>query len=342
MSKLILNANHVFSNDPLRRAVYGITVENSSLRLWNFSRSGGLVSEPINWTSVCIYFQSSFLFLMSSDNQDSKYIIEIILRLSFTSRTALGYDETIFRYWINQKPIDKNLQYIIKVGKKFFRTVDVPLSDRRANFFAGRGTRVSAAIEIHFEFQEFTDEGPKFTYYDLGDCNGIPMYAVKVYWPRKHGRLEGDIVREIRQKAIEEGDNLVRWFPEIYEDGLVEVTNEKNEKVNDSTTEIVRATLESTDFFPGARSSRQGSTGGIESVINTESTTGISATDYANTDIKKFIEIRWVERYQYRIAFKGIGKTLAELKSLRDVFRALRDSSRGRYSEKYLVFNKFI
>jgi hypothetical protein len=51
-TKLLFNCTHVLRNDPCRRFCFGITVEDSSMRIWHCSRGGVMVTEHINWIKV--------------------------------------------------------------------------------------------------------------------------------------------------------------------------------------------------------------------------------------------------------------------------------------------------
>lgn len=50
--KIIRNGQHIMENDPRRRFTFGVTIENTSTRLWYFSRSHIMVTEPFNFNAV--------------------------------------------------------------------------------------------------------------------------------------------------------------------------------------------------------------------------------------------------------------------------------------------------
>jgi hypothetical protein len=53
IAKIAFNLTHILRNDPCRRFVFGITIEDVILRLWCFARSGVMVTTPIQWIEVC-------------------------------------------------------------------------------------------------------------------------------------------------------------------------------------------------------------------------------------------------------------------------------------------------
>lgn len=52
MEKILWSGTHIMRDDLCRRFTFGITVEDTQLRLWFFGRVGVLVSSPFNWLEV--------------------------------------------------------------------------------------------------------------------------------------------------------------------------------------------------------------------------------------------------------------------------------------------------
>ena len=222
---------------------------------------------------------------------------------------------------------------MIKIGSRHFCTEGLPLSDRRANFFAGQGTRVFAVVETDMQWSDITI--------------GEPRIALKIYWPRVNAVREGEIIERIRKIAKKNGDDS--WLPIVLiaseAQVLVEDENGVRKYCDDTTKNIVDVDLStaSKKFYPGATaintlrsgtntikgSARLQSVGGVRAELRTESVTGLSGTNYVNPSVEDFIRIWWVDRVQYRIAFDGIGKTVAELGSIYEIFMACRDGLRG-------------
>ncbi|EKM61577.1 uncharacterized protein PHACADRAFT_55426, partial [Phanerochaete carnosa HHB-10118-sp] len=77
--KVLWALNHIIREDPLRRAAYGFTIEDTSTRLWYCDRSQVIAS-------------ASFDFF-----KDPKSIIRFFLAALYADKTALGWDPTITR-----------------------------------------------------------------------------------------------------------------------------------------------------------------------------------------------------------------------------------------------------
>ena len=155
------------------------------------------------------------------------------------------------------------------------------------------------------------------------------------------------------QKAKKNGDDS--WLPTVLiaseAQVLVEDENGLRKYCDDTTKNIVDLDLSSASkkFYPGATaintqwtgtnpikgSARLQSVGGVRAELRNESVTGLSGANYVNPNVEDFIRIRWVDRVQYRIAFDGIGETVADLGSIYEVFMACRDGLRG----KFLAFH---
>ncbi|KAJ7094065.1 hypothetical protein B0H15DRAFT_151602 [Mycena belliarum] len=117
--KTLYNLNHILSNDPRRRFAFGITIENTRLRLWFASRSGVLVSEDVDFIA------------------EPNVFIRLVLTLAFATPHELGFDETISQF----KDQANFTQYKMVVDGRTFITIK-PLSDYRATGIRGSGTRV--------------------------------------------------------------------------------------------------------------------------------------------------------------------------------------------------------
>lgn len=59
--------NHIMRNDPTRRFTYGMTIENTDLRMWLCHRAAVIVSEPVDFRvtksfiSVCAVKMLTYL-----------------------------------------------------------------------------------------------------------------------------------------------------------------------------------------------------------------------------------------------------------------------------------------
>ncbi|KAF9240841.1 hypothetical protein BU15DRAFT_73701 [Melanogaster broomeanus] len=121
---IIRNLHYVMRNDPCRRATFGITIENSNMRVWFTCRSMTLVSEPFNFVT---------------NVEDTIYLF---CCLAFAEDHELGWDTTIERVLYK-----KAIQYRITINGTVYQTVDI-ISDFGAEAMRGRGTRVFKAYSL--------------------------------------------------------------------------------------------------------------------------------------------------------------------------------------------------
>ncbi|KAJ6511301.1 hypothetical protein C8R47DRAFT_963935, partial [Mycena vitilis] len=117
--ELIWSCQDVLRDDPRRRFTYGVTLDDTQMRIWFFSRAEELVSCPFD----CMTEVSA--------------LIQIFLRLAFATQEQLGYDTTMSRF------IDDagSTQMKITVAGTAYITKKL-LSDQRADAVCGRTTRV--------------------------------------------------------------------------------------------------------------------------------------------------------------------------------------------------------
>ena len=163
-------------NDPCRRFAFGITIENTTTRLWFCCRTAVLVSKPFdlfNVSALCLGISTSYV------RQDRDSVIRTFASLAFGSNEYLGYDPTITRVLVDDQP-----QYDIQVVDKVYRTTDV-LSNFGADAIIGRGTRV-------------------FKVYDKEDPNKTPR-VLKDAWVEVDRSREGQILENLFAKIKSEG-----------------------------------------------------------------------------------------------------------------------------------------
>ncbi|KAL5479060.1 hypothetical protein ACEPAI_2348 [Sanghuangporus weigelae] len=117
--KIISNIQLAMVRDPGRRFSFGITVENTSMRLWFCSRASPVVSEPFDFS------------------KDLDLLFHVFLSLAFASKEELGWDPTI-------RPStrrDGSQAYRIDVGDEIYETLEV-LSKSSADELVSHATRV--------------------------------------------------------------------------------------------------------------------------------------------------------------------------------------------------------
>ncbi|KAF8557267.1 hypothetical protein OG21DRAFT_1520545 [Imleria badia] len=117
--KILWNLHNVMREDPCRRSTFGVTIENTEVRLWFTCRA-------------------------AMDVDDLTYLF---CSLAFANDVELGWDPTIRRV-----VVDNEIQYDITFDGKdgppsVYRTVKI-LADFGADALKGRGTRVFKAYDI--------------------------------------------------------------------------------------------------------------------------------------------------------------------------------------------------
>jgi len=169
-------------NDPCRRFAFGITIENTTTRIWFCCRTVVLVSKAFDLfdvSALCLAISASHV------RQDRDTIIRTFASFAFASREDLGYDPTITRTLADGQP-----QYEIQVMDKVYRTTDV-LSNFGADAIIGRGTRV-------------------FKVYDIKDVNKTPR-VLKDVWVEEDRSREGEILNNLFAKIqLEGGEDKLR------------------------------------------------------------------------------------------------------------------------------------
>ncbi|KAK1234511.1 hypothetical protein PQX77_002285 [Marasmius sp. AFHP31] len=77
--KLLENATHMMFSDPRRRFRFGITIEDTQMRFWHFSRAWNSVTHDLSFIT------------------NPKPFIQFLLGTSFATPVELGYDPTVVR-----------------------------------------------------------------------------------------------------------------------------------------------------------------------------------------------------------------------------------------------------
>ncbi|KIJ06645.1 hypothetical protein PAXINDRAFT_121498 [Paxillus involutus ATCC 200175] len=124
--KLIWSLHHTMRNDPCRRFTFGVTIEDTKVRLWFTCRSVTMVSEAFDFVT------------------DPEELIYLVCALAFADDEDLGWDPTIQRVMVEDQ-----IQYDITFREQggspaVYRTVAI-ISDFGADAMTGRGTRVFKA-----------------------------------------------------------------------------------------------------------------------------------------------------------------------------------------------------
>ncbi|KAG1829944.1 hypothetical protein EV424DRAFT_1535346 [Suillus variegatus] len=125
--KIIWSLHNIMREDPCRRFAFGITIEDTQLRLWLGNRGLLTVTEPIDCFEDIDRVISLFYVLGSASTS--------------TSLKGLGWDPTVERIYVGGK-----VQYKFTVGDEVFTTTR-ELATYGADYMVGRGTRVYEATD---------------------------------------------------------------------------------------------------------------------------------------------------------------------------------------------------
>ncbi|KAE9395605.1 hypothetical protein BT96DRAFT_826007 [Gymnopus androsaceus JB14] len=115
VKKVVSNANHILGADPLRRFMFGLTVEHYDTRFWYFSRSHVFVTEKVHL------------------HKNFREIIHFALALGLASRVELGYDPTVRRV--------AGPRYVFAIQDEQYITV-AAMSVQKAKYLLGRAPRI--------------------------------------------------------------------------------------------------------------------------------------------------------------------------------------------------------
>ncbi|KAG8948429.1 hypothetical protein FRC04_009799 [Tulasnella sp. 424] len=128
-AQLLSAATFCMNDDPRRMHIYGITVEDSTMAVWYFSRSHSVKSPDFDFV------------------EDPRRYIRIMLSLLFANEEELGYDQTVRRHLEREQKKIQNVCFVYQVGNRYFKTRKA-IFDDRSLCITGRATRVWEAIEV--------------------------------------------------------------------------------------------------------------------------------------------------------------------------------------------------
>ncbi|KAJ7094075.1 hypothetical protein B0H15DRAFT_905113 [Mycena belliarum] len=117
--RIIWDCHNVLREDSRRRFTFGITVDTNDFRIWFFSRSHNVVSEPHNLTT------------------EPDILIRLFLSIASATPESLGYDPTT-SYFVDDTG---TIQYKLGLNDAVYVTKQL-LADNRTDEISGRATRV--------------------------------------------------------------------------------------------------------------------------------------------------------------------------------------------------------
>ncbi|KAJ7177991.1 hypothetical protein C8R46DRAFT_942924 [Mycena filopes] len=123
IKKVTWGCHNTLLTDPRRRFVFGITIEDTLMRVWYFSRTYIIATKHFDFV------------------QDRKTLIQVILGLAFATPEELGFDNTMSLHAEILPDETQVIQFKMRVNDKTYITCN-PLSDYSADAIRGRGMRV--------------------------------------------------------------------------------------------------------------------------------------------------------------------------------------------------------
>ncbi|KII93430.1 hypothetical protein PLICRDRAFT_152116 [Plicaturopsis crispa FD-325 SS-3] len=127
--KIIWGMHHIMRDDPCRRFTYGVTIEDTQMRVWFCNRSSLIVLKDFNFVT------------------DVEKLIRIYSSFAFTTPAELGWDPTI-RAIDGTSPTEYEIDVYVKGQPKplVYRSAKI-IWDHAAEDMHSRATRVFEAID---------------------------------------------------------------------------------------------------------------------------------------------------------------------------------------------------
>lgn len=302
--KVLWSMHQCMREDARHRFVYGMTIENNTMRLWFSSRADTLVSETIDWRTDC------------------KAVVHFFLAMMFAKEQQVGWDPTI-EYVVDPKDKHKLvpgkdgapcLNILVqddKKGRTWYRTYGL-LSDHGAHGGPGRGTRVWKARKLNKEKQPEGD-----------------FVALKDSWIDHDRPREGSILQAVLESVSDPEDRefLAELFLTVIVHGDVHI-----EGARDDTREVMTRGHDIPANYGSFKLQGRPQDGISIKTNNTgASFPSNSGTGHPRSQRpqKKPATPRpplHHPRVHYRIVFKEVCKPIYEITSLRDIFTILLDT----------------
>ncbi|KAF7776856.1 hypothetical protein Agabi119p4_5249 [Agaricus bisporus var. burnettii] len=333
--KLVSAASHIMNDDPCRMWMYGITIENTKMAVWYFSRSHSVKSETFDFT------------------KDLRTFIRVFLSFTYATREQMGYDPTVHR--IEE---EKKSKYVYEIptenGTRYFKTID-SLAHPRVLCITGRKTRVWKAVEVKgFEGNAVNEE-----------LNGGKEVALKDVWLDEGSMTEKQNLDAIFERLKTIKDDAYEWAPPSLRSKLKAIFNDgsyrsyfmeiecdsfnlgKSKKKSDEA-EPAPEILQFSDVGGYKRNLTPNDAGGSAQVVDShikkatlvkdqnllEGSTqinrhsrisGSALTEAAQSPLIANTRLYAVKR-QYRLVYSEVGEPLDCAKSLHTAFNAVLDT----------------
>ncbi|KAF8579528.1 hypothetical protein K439DRAFT_1359391 [Ramaria rubella] len=288
--KIIWSMHHILRNDPCRRFTYGITIENTEMRVWLCHRSATLVTASFNFIT----------------NQDT--LVNLVTSLAFAEVASLGWDPTLRR-----KIERKNTLYEIDVNTGLDEqiqtfTAEEILSDFGAEVMQGRGTRVFRAKSMEREV--------------------VVKDMWREYDRAKEGDTLQEIKEKMQDDKDIDFEQDKKLFLSVMCHGDVQIYGVPDHTLHvimrgtaiPSSCESFRVSLPGQISQGTARGGSEGSVGHTPLVLTKVPThMGPKRTDASQAH----------HRVHYRIVFAELGQSVHEIRNLRTTFQVLEDATRA-------------
>ncbi|KAF7776467.1 hypothetical protein Agabi119p4_4860 [Agaricus bisporus var. burnettii] len=318
--KLVSAANHVMNNDPRRMWMYGITIENTKMSVWYFSRSHSIKSETFDLT------------------KDIRTFIQLFLSFVYATREQMGYDPTVHRIkdneprYVYEIPTDK--------GTRYFKTIHL-LAYRKGHSITGRKTRVWKAVEVNgFKGNAINEE-----------LNGGKEVALKDVWLDEGSTTEKeklDVISECLRTIKEEA---YAWAPKSLRSKLNDLFKDegyrsyfmkiecdsfnlgRSKPTSDKAAEILQFSVEGAETLSGSNSGTQKSVEDpnlLEDSTQTTEHSHITEDDFKEANrLKANLKVKtrsYAVKRQYRLVYSEVGESLERVQTLQTAFTALMDT----------------
>ncbi|KAL0567884.1 hypothetical protein V5O48_014111 [Marasmius crinis-equi] len=301
--QLCTNASHAMGSDPRRRFRFGITIEDTQMRFWFFSRGFNFVTEDFNFIT------------------NPEPFIHYLLATSFATLEELGYDPTVKRV-LYKGEWHYDFKVVGEDGKDhWYRTVR-SIATHRAQRLPGRGVRVYEVIELDENSQPI----------ERDTC------VLKDYWLTTDSKSESEIQDDIITRAhkVRGGDpeDIKKHFMTILHDWVVKIgradrsydddtllhlhrKNPPEDPEMHTLKETVDETLPSPPKLPGVNRQPTGS-------LNMPAPP--PRHDLPDEPDEPYV---FEPRVHRRLIFKEVGVTLEKLTNQRHLAQSLAEATEG-------------
>ncbi|KAI0057356.1 hypothetical protein BV25DRAFT_1920204 [Artomyces pyxidatus] len=283
--KVVWSAHRILRDDPCRRFVLGISIENTDTRLWYVNRSVLAVSQPFNFVT------------------DHAILIRLFAIMAFSTPVEAGWDPTMRRCINNGKFYYEVDVYDCVTGKtRTYVTTEI-LADHGAETMQGRAPRVYEAFE-------------------KGDRSRKPV-VVKDIWIEDDRQREGDILNTILSEASKQNSSAAatsaQYFPTIICHGDVMIDGRQDQTLHLGMRGNSIPT--GTKLHPMSMSTYPVPKEGAEAQGYLPYFGPKSRGRVQHPKDKKYQDV--IPRAHYRIAFNEVGIPLYEVHNLRMVYSVL-------------------